>query len=314
METLDVTKIEPRMKHPTIFSKFDALAGGQAFVLHNDHDPVPLYYQMLAERGQVFEWEYLKKGPEIYEVKITKLGAGENSQTIGELVAKDFRKVEVFRKYGVDFCCGGNKTVKEACEAKGINFAEVESALSAVEKTPQKRQQDYNSWELDFLADYIVNTHHKYVSEALPMLSEFSTKVAGVHGDIHPEVIEIAKHFKAVAYELSGHMQKEENVLFPLIRDLVEAKRNSLTYSSGFGSIQGPIRMMESEHVSAGGGMEMINKLSSGYTIPEGACSSYRVLYAKLQEFEQDLHEHIHLENNILFPKAIQLEKELLRG
>lgn len=313
METLDVTKIDPRMKHPTIFGKFDGLTGGQAFVIHNDHDPVPLYYQLIAERGKVFEWEYLQKGPEIFEVKITKLNTGEKPTTIGELVANDYRKVEVFRKFGLDFCCGGYKTLKEACAEKGLKAREIESALEEIEKTPIKKQHDFNNWELDFLADYILNTHHKYVGEALPLLSEFSAKVAGVHGDSHPEVIEIANYFNAVAQELSMHMHKEEKILFPLIKKIAAAKRSGLPLpESHCGSVEGPIGVMEAEHISAGENLEKIKELSNNYTPPQDACSSYRVLFSKLQEFELDLHEHIHLENNILFPKAIKMEKELL--
>ena len=133
MEKLDVTVIEPRFKHPTIFEHFDALSGGQAFIIHNDHDPKPLYYQMIAERGQIFNWEYLLEGPDFWEVKITKLNDGEKSETIGEMVASDYRKAEVFRKYGLDFCCGGKKTLEKACEKKGLDVVEVKKALKAVE-------------------------------------------------------------------------------------------------------------------------------------------------------------------------------------
>ena len=314
METLDVTQIEPRLKHPTIFERFDALSGGQAFVIHNDHDPKPLYYQLIGERGEVFKWEYLLNGPEIWEVKITKLNTGEKRSSIGELVASDFRKAEVFRKFGLDFCCGGNKSIKEACDEKGLDTIEVEKAIKAIDDQPKTMSQDFNNWELDFLADFIVNTHHKYVAASLPMLHEFSTKVAHVHGDNHPEVIEIAELFNAVAEELKMHIQKEEGLLFPYIKELVNAKKkNAPAEPSPFGSIQNPIRMMEAEHVSAGGNLERIHLLSNSFTPPEDACSSYKVLYGKLDEFEKDLHKHIHLENNILFPKAISLEKELLR-
>ncbi|MFP5471300.1 MAG: iron-sulfur cluster repair di-iron protein [Bacteroidia bacterium] len=313
METLDVTKIEPRLKHPTIFERFDALSGGQAFVIHNDHDPKPLYYQMIAERGQTFDWKYLKEGPDVWEVKISKLNTGEKPSTIGELVAKDFRKAEVFRKFGLDFCCGGNKSLKDACAEKGILVKEVETALTEIDNQTKSASQDFNSWDLDFLADYIVNTHHKYVAGSLPMLYEFSTKVARVHGDRHPEVMDIADYFDAVAEELKMHMHKEEMILFPYIKQLVAAKKNNTSVQApAFGTIENPIKMMESEHISAGGNMSEINRLSNGFTPPEGACSSYRVLFAKLEEFEKDLHQHIHLENNILFPKAIQLEKELM--
>ncbi len=313
MEILDVTQIEPRLKHPTIFKKFDALSGGEAFVIHNDHDPKPLYYQMIAERGQTFDWEYLKEGPEIWEVKISKLNLRKKPLTIGELVTEDFRKAEVFSKYGLDFCCGGAKSLTEACKEKGINEKEVETALTEVESKAKNRQQDFNSWDLDFLVDYILNIHHKYVKESVTMLYDISEKVANVHGENHPEVIRIAGLFDTIASDLNTHIQKEETILFPFIKKLAVAKReNTKMESASFGSIESPIRTLESEHVAVGGSMDEINRLSSGYAIPEDACSSYRALYSKLDEFEQDLHRHVHLENNILFPKAIQLEKELL--
>jgi regulator of cell morphogenesis and NO signaling len=315
METLDVTKIEPRLKHPTIFETFDSLNGGEAFVIHNDHDPVPLYYQMIAERGKTFEWEYLLKGPEIWEVKITKLNSGEESKTIGELVASDYRKAEIFRKFGLDFCCGGHKSLKEACENKGINVLEVEKALEEVEKTPVNHQQDFNKWDLDFLADYIINTHHRYVNDSLPLLYEFSNKVATVHGNSHPEVIEIARYFEGVAEELKMHMHKEEMILFPYIKQLTVAEKTGENIAMpGFGTIKNPINMMEAEHTAVGNDYEKIRELSNNYTPPQDACSSYRVLFAKLEEFEKDLHQHIHLENNILFAKAIKLEEKLMNA
>lgn len=313
METLDVTQIEPRLKHPAIFEKFDSLSGGESFIIHNDHDPKPLYYQLIAERGHIFEWEYLTEGPVVWEIKISKLNLGESPSTIGELVAKDFRKAEVFRKFGLDFCCGGNKSLKEACDEKGIDANVVDTALAEVENQQKSIQQDFDSWELDFLVDYIINIHHKYVAESLPMLNEFSAKVASVHADVHPEVVEIAELFNAVAEELTMHMNKEENILFPYIKKMAVTKRENIAMKPApFGSIEGPIRQMESEHVSAGGNLEKIHELSNGFTPPDDACSSYRVLFAKLEEFEKDLHQHIHLENNILFPKTIKLEKALL--
>jgi len=313
MEILDVTQIEPRLKHPTIFEKFDALSGGQAFVIHNDHDPKPLYYQLIAERGQIFDWEYLKKGPTIWEIKITKFDLSKKPITIGEMVADDFRKAEVFSKFGLDFCCGGTKTLKEACEEKGIDKKEVEAALTEVESLPVNRQQNFKDWELDFLSDYIINTHHRYVTESLPMLHDVSLKVAEAHGASHPEVVTIAGLFAAIEEELSAHLQKEEQILFPYIKQVAVAKREKIQMApSSFGSVENPIKMMEAEHVSAGSNMDKIHELSNAYALPEDACTSYRMLYNKLNEFEQDLHQHIHLENNILFPKAIQLEKELL--
>lgn len=311
METLDVTKIEPRLKHPTIFQRFDALDEGAALVISNDHDPKPLYYQLLAERGQTFQWEYLKQGPDIWEVKITKLKK-ESSATIGELAAEDYRKAEVFKKFGMDFCCGGHKTLKEACEEKGVKLSEVEEVLKKVEEQPKLASQDFNNWELDFLADYIVNTHHRYVKESMPLIKELSAKVSSVHGQHHPELFEIGKHFSAIAEEMTMHMHKEENILFPYIKQLAIAKREDRSISSPpFGSVENPIRIMEMEHDSTAEKLEKIYTLSNAYTIPQDACSSYNLLYKKLEEFENDLKQHIHLENNILFPKSIQIEKEL---
>ena len=313
IEILDVTVIEPRLKHPTIFQRFDALEKGEAFIIHNDHDPKPLYYQLLAERGNTFTWQYQEEGPQWWKVQISKLKEGEKELTIGDLVSKDFRKAEVFKKFGLDFCCGGKKTLTKACKEKGLDVVEIEKELKAVEETPSTSSQDYNNWELGFLADYILNTHHKYVVQALPVIYEYTQKVAKVHGDRHPEAIEIANDFMRVAEELTSHMAKEENLLFPYIKQLAAAKLNGTAMNpSPFGTIQNPIKMMEMEHEMVGDVMENINNLAYGYTPPEDACTTFRLSYAKLKEFEDDLHQHIHLENNILFPKAIALEKELL--
>ncbi|MCP4460343.1 MAG: iron-sulfur cluster repair di-iron protein [Cytophagales bacterium] len=231
--------------------------------------------------------------------------------TVGELVAEDYRKADIFKKYGIDFCCGGNRSLKETCEKEGISVDAVSQELAAIDDIIDRPSQNYNNWELDFLVDYIVNTHHIYVHEAIPVLEAYSTKVARVHGSNHPEVIEIANLFQAISEELQMHMHKEEVMLFPAIKKMVKDKNNNQPISSSpFGSISNPINMMEQEHESAGGNLKAISELSNEFTPPEEACATYQVLFAKLQEFENDLHQHIHLENNILFPKAIKLEAE----
>lgn len=312
METLNVSLLEPRMKHPTIFSRFDALIEGESLLIDNDHDPKPLYYQMVAERGQIFEWEYQEEGPERWKVKITKLRSGVKPVTIGEMVASDFRKAEVFRKFGLDFCCGGKKTLEKACREKGLDVLQVKASLEAVEGVADSSKIDFLNMDLGELADYILTTHHTYVTQSIPMLYEFSAKVARVHGDRHPEVVEVARIFDEVASELQSHMHKEEFILFPFIKQLAASKGSGNDCAiPPFGTIKNPIAMMESEHVSAGSGMAEIQRLTNNFTPPTDACGSYRVLFAKLDEFEKDLHQHIHLENNILFPKAIVLEEEL---
>ena len=165
---------------------------------------------------------------------------------------------------------------------------------------------------LSVLIDHIVSVHHIYVEQNIPLLQEYADKVARVHGHHYKEVVEIKILFNAVAKELGGHLKKEEIILFPFIKRMVLAKEQRVkVLAPHFSTIENPIKMMESEHETAGDIFKTIAKLTSNYTPPEGVCNTFKALYSKLQEFEQDLHQHIHLENNILFPKAIKLEKEV---
>lgn len=235
------------------------------------------------------------------------------TRTIGELVAEDYRLASVFKKYGIDFCCGGGRTVEAACMAKKIDYDTMERELfAATQGRDTTGQSQAAGWDLDFLADYIVNIHHRYVRESIPLLLEFTTKVARVHGHANPEVVAIAELFEEVAAEMSSHIVKEEEILFPQIKRLVAAQRNGASPEApAFGTVQNPIRVMEHEHDRAGDLMKRIAILSNQYTPPEHACNTYRVSFAKLQEFEDDLHRHVHLENNILFPRAALLEENL---
>ena len=310
---LDVTQIEPRLKHPAIFARFDELNEGESFIIHNDHDPKPLYYQLLGERGNIFKWEYLLQGPEWWNVQITKRIIGEADETLGQIAAKDLRKAEIFKKYGLDFCCGGKKTVKEACAEKGIDVTKVEQELQqSGAQTVSLQPLPYNDWNLDFLVDFIVNTHHTFVRKNLPDLNAYAEKVFNVHGNHHPELQKVYELVKALNSELLTHLTKEEKILFPYIKHMVAIKNGTQTLGENpFGSVKNPINMMEMEHEIAGKEMEQLRSITNNYTLPEDACATYTLLYRMLNEFESDLHTHIHLENNILFPKAIALEKEL---
>ncbi len=309
---LDVTKIEPKLKHPTIFQHFDELEPGEGFVIENDHDPKPLYYQLLGERGNIFTWEYLKSGPQWWEVRIAKRPETAAGETVGEIAAKDIRKAEIFKQKGIDFCCGGNKTLKEASEEAGITEDELKTALDTVENKPLAPSQDYNKWELDFLADYIVNTHHRYVKENAETIYGLAVKVAQHHADNHPELNRLAQSVHHFLQDLLDHTVKEEKILFPAIKEGVAKKKDpSYNLSTQPGFIKQPIMMMEREHEIAGEDLTYFRKLTNNYTLPADACNSYNYLFEKMKEFEDDLHQHIHLENNILFPKALELDKEL---
>jgi regulator of cell morphogenesis and NO signaling len=307
---LNVTLIEPRLKHPTIFKHFDALKEGEAFEILNDHDPKPLYYQLLGERGNIFTWSYLEQGPQWWRVQIKKNDLA-NGDTVGEIAAKDIRKAEVFKKYGIDFCCGGKKSLKQVCEEKGLDLEIVEAEL---ENPGQKisSANNYNGWELDFLADYIYNQHHRYYYDELPVLKGLITKVTQHHGSNHPELKYVYSLFGQLVQELDTHFMREEKVVFPFIKALVLAKRTgNFEALNSQPSLTEPIRLMEVDHEAAGDILEQIQKLSGNYTPPADACNSYQFLYKKLKDIDEDLHQHIHLENNILFPKALKLDREL---
>lgn len=235
------------------------------------------------------------------------------NKSVGELVKLDFRAADVFSSYGIDFCCGGKISVAEACASSGCDEQKVISDLEALQHQAGSATHDFDSWKIDFLSDYIINTHHQYVTKTIPQILPLAQKVAEVHGAHHSEVVVIYDLFQQLANELLMHMQKEEMVLFPYIKKLVAAESaGSCNDPSCFGTIASPISVMEQEHETAGIILKQLYRLSDGYSAPEDACNTYRVLYGKLKEFEDDLHRHIHLENNILFPKAIELEQALL--
>ncbi|MDR3610087.1 MAG: iron-sulfur cluster repair di-iron protein [Ignavibacteriaceae bacterium] len=235
----------------------------------------------------------------------------DNKQTLSEIVKNNYKAAAVFERYNLDFCCKGNKVLSTACEEKGVNESEVLSELSKIEAY-QNSSINYEEWGLDFLIDYIVNTHHNYVRKIIPVISEHVNKVASVHGQNHPELLEIARHYTTVYKDLKQHMMKEEEILFPHIKYLVKSKgTGSKIESPYFGSVQNPIKMMEAEHINAGDELFEIRRLSNNYTIPADACNTFRVTFLELKEFEEDLHRHVHLENSILFPKSIILEAEL---
>ena len=226
-------------------------------------------------------------------------------KTVGEIVADDIRTANVFKKYGLDFCCGGGASVQSACDDSGVDVSEVLADLEAI--TSQSDVVDnYKNMPLIDLVDHIYNTHHTYIYENGPMTAEFINKVAHVHGSRHPETVEIAKLYNELLHDLHQHMMKEEQILFPFVKQLVEHG------NQGGAFVNGPISVMEAEHDTAGEILKKMNELSNGYEPPADACNTYRAAYANLKALEDDIHYHIHLENNILFPKSLELEKQLL--
>lgn len=226
-----------------------------------------------------------------------------SQKPVGEIVAEDYRTAQVLRSYGLDFCCGGGRTLEKACSSKKIELEQVVAEIEALDLM-DNTEDNYNEWSLDFLTDYIVNNHHSFVRKMLPEISFYAEKVARVHGERDPELYDILQNVNLLRSEMLGHLRKEEEELFPQIKELVTQKKT--------GSVKSAIvEALEEEHDKAGDLMARIEELTNGFNPPSNACASYRVLFQNLEGFQQDLHKHVHLENNILFPKALKLEASL---
>jgi regulator of cell morphogenesis and NO signaling len=233
--------------------------------------------------------------------------------TIGEYVTKDFRTAILFKKYGIDFCFKGNETIKEVCETKKISTDLLEQEIETILSSRNESVIDFNTWPIDSLAQYIEKKHHRYVKDNIPVLLQFLDKATKLQDANHPQLIAIQKLFKDFAEVMTKHMQKEELIVFPFIKKLVNAViTDELIDVSNFNTIKDPIKMMNYENDVNGQGKRFrkIAVLSNNYTAPAEASNTIKMTFALLQEFEEQLSKHIHLENNILFPKTIQLEKD----
>lgn len=236
----------------------------------------------------------------------------DSHMTLAEITSEDYRSAVVFKKYKMDFCCGGKKTLEDACKERKVNVDDIIQELKTNSST-LRPEENYGDWRIDFLADYIVNTQHSYVRKTMPEIQQFLLKTVSKHSENHPELLQIQELVIQVSQELLSHMQKEEQILFPYIKNLRDCEdKNKVLTPPMFGSIKNPIEMMEQEHEEAGTIFETIRELSNDLVPPTDACKTYQITYKLLNEFEENLHFHVHLENNILFPKAINLETELL--
>jgi len=228
--------------------------------------------------------------------------------TIGEIVAADFRTATVFENHGIDFCCGGTVALETTCAEKELDLATILSELAAVENEPADRSQNYSSWALPFLIDYIVNTHHTYLKENDEQIAAYARKIADVHGGHHPEVIRISAIFDKIAADMATHLIEEENVFFPAIKRVEAARIGGLTADiNDLETIRASLLTLHREHEAIGDAVHTIRHLSKNYAIPDDVCNTFVVTYKKLKEFEDDLHKHVHLENNILFRKAAEM-------
>jgi len=244
--------------------------------------------------------------------KLNSMNQSLSSLSLAQIVNSNHQAASVFEKYHLDFCCKGKRSLEQACTEQQLPISEVTEELENVFTKSNNVSIDFEKMDLTQLSDYIVQTHHAYVKNEMPQIYAYLQKISSKHGDRHPELYKIFQTFSAVKEEMEGHMKKEELVLFPRIKELQKLANNenanlqlNITY------LQSPITVMEQEHDHAGGLLNDIRILSNNYTPPQDACTTYRLSFAALNAFELDLHQHVHLENNILFPKAINMFREL---
>ena len=235
-----------------------------------------------------------------------------NQSIIGKIVAENYKTASIFKKYKIDFCCNGNRTVADAARKRQLNENDLLNELKEAVSEKNQGEIDFKSFPLDLLADYIEKTHHRYVDSKITEITPYLQRVASVHGDNHPELLEVERLFQESAGDLTAHLRKEELMLFPYIRQLAKAQMlGSKKPVTKMGDASEYIALMEDDHNAEGERFRTISDLTDNYNPPADACNTYRVTYSLLQEFEEDLHRHIHLENNILFPKSIALSKTI---
>ena len=229
-------------------------------------------------------------------------------RTIGELVAERPARARVFEGFKIDYCCGGKKPLADACQAKGIDPQLVLNMLRIVDENATTQERDWTQASITELCDNIESTHHAYLKENFPRLEFLARKVASRHGDHRPELVELRDTFLAMKDEMEQHMLKEEQILFPLCRKL---DRGEAAAGAHCGSVQNPIRVMMQEHEDTGNALARMRELTNGFVPPEDACNTYRAYFDALAELEQDMHRHVHKENSVLFPKAVEAERRL---
>jgi regulator of cell morphogenesis and NO signaling len=242
-------------------------------------------------------------------------GRTDYNRTVSEIVRGDYRTADVFKKYGINYCCGGKVPLQDACEQKEVDLKSFVSDLELATRNVQLSNTiDYSSWSTDFLIDYIINIHHSYLYKTLPQLQGTLVSFTNSHKKKNPEFEEITAVFEKLSNLLIAHNRQEEEVIFPYIKQISNTYRRKETYGSLFvRTLKKPFSSIESDHTNIELLLEQLRKLTNDYQFPESACTNHQVIFCKLREFDMDIVHHKHLENNILFPKAQQMEKELLQ-
>lgn len=334
---LDGISLHPSEKFKTIMATYNHLKEGESFILHNDHDPKPLFYQLSATKGETFTWEYLQQGPEIFDIRIgktkskdkitqtataeSKIEANFNDQilfdesipeTVRTIVAKDYRTSSVFQKFGINYAWNGNRTIAEICDEYLIAEEKLRRELHAAisDYSIFLPSQDYYHWGMAFLADYILNTHHRYVKENAERISSFAEKMA-FDFPTNEVFVEIGAKTRPMIDDFLVHMSKEEDVLFPAIKQMLKVMQQGGKSKGPGGAIKNAVHKMESEHDETLQYLQRFRQITNNYDETKLTSEEQKRMYHELQSFENDANKHVHLENNILFPKLIILEGKI---
>lgn len=334
-KVLNAILLDPSVKHKTIVDTFDQLEEGESFILHNDHDPKPLYYQLSATKGDIFTWDYLQQGPSIFEIRIAKkilngqqilepkqkdkvfidhiTFDANTPETVRTIVAKDFRTVDIFQKMGVDYAWKADVSIADICKKHLIDEAKLRRELNAVTENYSLvvPSQDYYQWGMSFLADYILNTHHRYVKSNAERISKLAETVAEKYGQENKALQKLGTDVRPMIKDFMVHMSKEEDVLFPAIKQMLKTLEKEEKSKGPGGAIKNAVAKMEAEHDETKTFLDQFRIITNHYSMDVSMPNEQKQLYHELQMFENDTYKHVHLENNILFPKLILLEGKI---
>ncbi len=292
-----------------ILEKLDALQPGESITVRNDHRMDILLYQLINDRGNTYSWKYLEKGPNTWRATITRLATEKHSPKIGTLAAEDYRKAELFHKFGIDYCCNGNKSLKQAFEEAGLSEKIWNEWYIESLQYKDKEVHVFENWEVTFLVEYIINTHHAYIRNNSDLINRLAFKVSARHGYAYPELKELTSRLNYFLRDLEAHINNEEQAIFPVVKKIANRHRNAGEMShSEIEELAALKHTLIGEHKLLGEEIKYFRSITRNFKLPADACATFTHFYAKLLEFETDLIQHIHLENNILLAKMTKIE------
>jgi len=314
-ERLDLTAIEPVLWHPALLARYDALRPGQQLIVNNDIEARPLYHLLTLERGRCFSWEPLEKGPGRWTTSILRNPAIPDSETLCEIITRDYRKAAALTDVGIDFSCSGQLSLEQAFQGKEQKLPGVLQKWKRLDPPIPEKQTDFLGWNLSFLTKYIIKLHHGFVSTQTRFVSELAFKVADSNQIRNPEIRSVAEVFSGTGKAMERIAGKEENELFPYILALAEADAgNKPLKEEKFRHLALPVAFLQTESEKITTDLCHIRELTNNFTAPAYTSSTCPILYKLLAAYEEDALLHLHLENNILFPKAVQAEHRLRSG